>query len=174
MYRYRYIHGAYIDGSTIRTRKNSSWCQDIHRSSDPKIQKAKNPKLFTSTEYLAQNWKLVFWILGFLDFWIFGVLDFWIFKFLDFWIFGISGSVALWFCGYLGTKTCISACRRGGEHMYIYIHIYIQILRYRVYTYNIVYIYISIHIYICISVVHILRKKYVYMYIYIYMYSFGL
>ena len=40
--------------------------------------------------------------------------------------FGVSGSVALWLCGHLGTKKCISACRGRGEHIYIYTHEYIH------------------------------------------------
>ena len=41
-------------------------------------------------------------------------------------MFGISGSVALLLCGYLGTKKCIFACctGRGGEHICIYIYIH--------------------------------------------------
>ena len=84
----------------------SQWCAFMHmcvyiymvhikipKSQNPKIQKSKNPKLFTSTESCKKVW-----------------------------IFGISGSVALWLCGYLGTKKCISACRRGVSiYMYIYI-----------------------------------------------------
>ena len=85
----------------------------IKKKPTSKIQKSKNPKKkiqnFSHLRNLANKS---------------GFLDFSVFRLFEFRIFGISGSVALWLCGYLGTKKCISACRRGVS-IYIYIHIFV-------------------------------------------------
>ena len=64
----------------------------------------------------------------------------------------MSGSVALWLCGYLGTKKCISACHRGGEHIYIYIYIHIYMCMYIcIYVCMHVCMYVGTHVrmYVC-------------------------
>ena len=102
---------------------------NIQKSKNPEIQKSKNPKIqnFSHLRTLVKKvW--IFGVLGCLDFWIFLFFRFWdswSFRVLDFWISWISGSVALRLCGYLGTRKCISACRRraGGEHIYIYAYV---------------------------------------------------
>ena len=101
---------------TYGSRKCNSWCPDIHKFNDPayKNQKSKIPK---TTKSQNQNFFARFRRCD----------KFGMFGFLDFWVFGISGSVALWLCGYLGTSTkkCISVCRGGGvEHIYIYIYVH--------------------------------------------------
>ena len=70
-----------------------------------KIQKSKNLRLQNCSH--LQNLAKRVWIFVFFGFWISGCL-----RFLD-----------LWLCGYLGTKKCISTCRRGVS-MFTYIYIY--------------------------------------------------
>ena len=131
---------------TYGTRKCSSWCDDILKSTDPEykhpeIQYSKNPKIskFKNTKKSKQIARYrrckKCWTFGFLDFLIFWVLDFCFFFCVLYLCFqsvetapkldseknGVCSSI------YSAFKRC--ACRRGGDHIYIYmyrdIHIYI-------------------------------------------------
>ena len=101
------------------TRKCTSWCPDIHRATEPQIQKSQKPKKpkpktktsknpeiqksktpnffarFRSCEKFLIFGFLVFWTFGFLGFWIFGILDFWNFGFWMF-VFWILRLVHIW------------------------------------------------------------------------------
>ena len=96
-----------------KTQKNSK-TQKFQKLKNPKIQKSKNLEIqkskqdttfFTSTESCNL-------FIGFLDFKIVQFLfcvDFWIFV-----VFGFLDACILdrWTCGYLHTRSCISAYRR--------------------------------------------------------------
>ena len=128
---YIYIYSACIvvlsNPGTYGAQKCSSWCPDIQRSKDPesqnpriqtfKIQKfkksknSKTPNTQTSKNPKLQKTRTKSDLYGIFDFGmlvILGFLDFWILVFFACW-----GFLDPWLCGHLGTKKCISACRRG-------------------------------------------------------------
>ena len=152
IYRYRWWYYP-----TLAPTVHGNTVPSVQISTSLRIQpKSQNPNFFARFRRCERFSCLDLLILFFFDFWVFGFLDRWVFgfwicgfgEFLVFWILRISGSVALWLCGYLGTQKWISACRRGGVSAYVHIYIvYVYIVYVYIVYVHIVYVY-TIYIYI--------------------------